>query len=50
MEMHHSAAVKELRGHEFRSGNHMSVLAMNKSCIQVGLSVKPEMGTFNIKR
>ena len=30
MEMHHSAAVKELSGHGFRSGNHMSVLTMNK--------------------
>ena len=36
MEMHHIAAVKELRGHGFLSGNHMSVLTMNKSCIQVG--------------
>ena len=26
----------------------MSALAMNKSYIRVGLSVKPEIGTFNI--
>ena len=30
MEMHHIAAVKELGGHGFLSGNHMSVLTMNK--------------------